>query len=371
MSNEPTVRGYVVGPGEGVPDRTPDVKASGRSTGGSLTVMELAVDGGPPRHTHTREDESFYVFTGVVDVECGEDRFEAGPGSFVFLPRNLPHAFRSVGGPVTALLDRDLGRSGQLLRRAARDDAFERRSGRGQADPGRVRHRAVLTGRRASASESHLRRVSNAGRHGGRERAATPARRAAPGNGCAPAGDNDSARASSTGSAADARVFPLPPLGAPASPVRGVGGQALCRARLRPARPRGHPIRAAATSAPRASRRMRRCPCCDRGEVSASATARSVASQPWLSSSAVAAWIARSVALTAAGLFAAMLRAAGHLERVGHGTAGFAHRIQRAVLKGGVGTDGVAGEEQPDGHRLGHGTRARSSAPQLRLPGYV
>jgi len=104
MTNEPAPRGYVVGPGQGVPGRTPDVKASGRSTGGSLTVMELAVDGGPPRHTHTREDESFYVFTGVVDVECGEDRFEAGPGSFVFLPRNLPHAFRSVGGPVTALL---------------------------------------------------------------------------------------------------------------------------------------------------------------------------------------------------------------------------------------------------------------------------
>jgi hypothetical protein len=59
MSDEPAVRGYVVGPGEGVPDRTPEVKASGRSTGGSLTVMEPAVDGGPPRHTHTREDESF------------------------------------------------------------------------------------------------------------------------------------------------------------------------------------------------------------------------------------------------------------------------------------------------------------------------
>ena len=81
MSNQPALRGYVVGPGEGVPDRTPDVKASGRSTGGSVTVMELAVDGGPPRHTHTREHESFYVFTGVVDVECGHDRFEAGPGS--------------------------------------------------------------------------------------------------------------------------------------------------------------------------------------------------------------------------------------------------------------------------------------------------
>jgi hypothetical protein len=42
MSDEPAVWGYVVSPGEGVPDRTPDVKASGRSTSGSLTVMELA-----------------------------------------------------------------------------------------------------------------------------------------------------------------------------------------------------------------------------------------------------------------------------------------------------------------------------------------
>jgi mannose-6-phosphate isomerase-like protein (cupin superfamily) len=104
MSNEPGLRGYAVGPGEGVPDRGPEVKASGRSTGGSLTVIEMTVDEGPPKHTHTREDESFYVFTGALYVECAEDRFEAGQGSFVFLPRNQPHTFRSIGGPATALL---------------------------------------------------------------------------------------------------------------------------------------------------------------------------------------------------------------------------------------------------------------------------
>jgi len=104
VPNEPVTRGYVVHPGEGAPDRGPDVKASGRSTGGSLTVIEATIDGGPPRHTHSREDESFYVLTGMLDVECGEDRFRAGPGSFVFLPRNLPHVFRSVDGPATALL---------------------------------------------------------------------------------------------------------------------------------------------------------------------------------------------------------------------------------------------------------------------------
>ena len=104
MPNEPVTRGYVVGPGEGAPDQGPEVKASGRSTGGSLTLIEVAIDGGPPRHTHTREDESFYVLTGTLEVECGDDRFQAGPGSFVFLPRNLPHVFRSVGGPARALL---------------------------------------------------------------------------------------------------------------------------------------------------------------------------------------------------------------------------------------------------------------------------
>ena len=104
MPYEPVTRGYVVGPGEGVPDRGPEVKASGRSTGGSLTLIEVAIDGGPPRHTHTREDESFYVLTGTLEVECGDDRFRAGPGSLVFLPRHLPHGFRSVGGPATALL---------------------------------------------------------------------------------------------------------------------------------------------------------------------------------------------------------------------------------------------------------------------------
>jgi mannose-6-phosphate isomerase-like protein (cupin superfamily) len=104
VPSEPVTRGYVVGPGEGVPDRGPEVKASGRSTGGSLTVIEVSMDGGPPRHVHTREDESFYVLTGTLEVECGDDRFQAGPGSFVFLPRNVPHVFRTVGGPATALL---------------------------------------------------------------------------------------------------------------------------------------------------------------------------------------------------------------------------------------------------------------------------
>ena len=100
----PAPRGYAVGPGEGVRGRAHDVKASGQATGGNLTVIEIAIDGGPPRHTHRHEDESLYVFTGVLDIQCGDEEFYAEPGSFVFLPRHFPHAFRTVDGPATALL---------------------------------------------------------------------------------------------------------------------------------------------------------------------------------------------------------------------------------------------------------------------------
>ena len=99
------VHGYVVGPHQSGPGLGLGVKASGRSTAGSLTVMDLTVNTqGPPRHTHTREDESVYVFSGTLEVECGEDRFQAGPGSFVFLPRDLPHTFHAIDGVVTGLL---------------------------------------------------------------------------------------------------------------------------------------------------------------------------------------------------------------------------------------------------------------------------
>jgi len=44
------------------------------------------------------------VFTGTLDVHCGDDSFQAEAGAFVFLPRRIPHEFRSVGGPATGLL---------------------------------------------------------------------------------------------------------------------------------------------------------------------------------------------------------------------------------------------------------------------------
>ena len=94
----PSPRGYVLAAGQGLAPDRPDLKASAGSTGGQLTVFTLVVDGGPPRHTHTREDESIYLFSGLREVECDGEESEAATGSFVFLPRERPHTFRSVGG---------------------------------------------------------------------------------------------------------------------------------------------------------------------------------------------------------------------------------------------------------------------------------
>ena len=96
--------GYVVGPGQGLPGRDPELKASRASTGGSLTLLESRLQHGPPLHIHAYEDESFYILDGSLAVTCGREVFQAGPRSFVFLPRQVPHTFHPNGDETTVLL---------------------------------------------------------------------------------------------------------------------------------------------------------------------------------------------------------------------------------------------------------------------------
>ena len=99
-----TVRGYVLGPDEGVPGRGPEVKCSASSTGSSLALYQTVVDGqGPPPHRHVHEDETIVVLDGTMQAECGDETWTGGPGTTFFLPRGLPHTFRSVDGPATIL----------------------------------------------------------------------------------------------------------------------------------------------------------------------------------------------------------------------------------------------------------------------------
>jgi mannose-6-phosphate isomerase-like protein (cupin superfamily) len=81
------------------------VKADGAATGGAFTLLEWAAPPGfgPPRHVHHGEDEAFYLLDGGMSVECGERRWDAGPGDFVFLPRGVAHTFLVTSGPLRGL----------------------------------------------------------------------------------------------------------------------------------------------------------------------------------------------------------------------------------------------------------------------------
>src|SRR3954469_24340228 len=72
------------------------VKVPGELTNGAFAVTEAVVPPGfsPPRHIHHREEESFYVIEGRLTIQCGDDTYSADAGSFVCLPRDVPHTFR-------------------------------------------------------------------------------------------------------------------------------------------------------------------------------------------------------------------------------------------------------------------------------------
>jgi quercetin dioxygenase-like cupin family protein len=67
-----------------------------QSTSGQLMVLRTRLRRGDavPVHVHSREDEMFVLLQGSGVFWVGEDRFEVGEGGVVFLPRNLPHAYR-------------------------------------------------------------------------------------------------------------------------------------------------------------------------------------------------------------------------------------------------------------------------------------
>jgi quercetin dioxygenase-like cupin family protein len=73
------------------------VKASALETGGTCSVLEVSFppNVGPPLHIHTRESELNYVLSGEMTFRCGDDEFACGPGGFLYLPRDMPHAFKS------------------------------------------------------------------------------------------------------------------------------------------------------------------------------------------------------------------------------------------------------------------------------------
>ena len=72
---------------------------SGEDTDGAYCLLEvgLAPGMGVPRHTHTHEDESYFVLAGELEVIVGGKTFVLKPGDSLVAPRGIPHQLRNSG----------------------------------------------------------------------------------------------------------------------------------------------------------------------------------------------------------------------------------------------------------------------------------
>jgi mannose-6-phosphate isomerase-like protein (cupin superfamily) len=83
------------------------VKATAEQTGGRYTLVEVLVPEFPMEesllHVHHFEDEGFYILEGEMTFYVGEQTIKARSGSFLFGPKDIPHAFSVDSGPARLL----------------------------------------------------------------------------------------------------------------------------------------------------------------------------------------------------------------------------------------------------------------------------
>ena len=81
-------------------------KVQGTETNGAFFAFEteVAAGEGPPLHVHANEEELLYVLDGDARFRVGDEVSSAPTGSFMFVPRGVPHCFQAVGDRPARLL---------------------------------------------------------------------------------------------------------------------------------------------------------------------------------------------------------------------------------------------------------------------------
>jgi len=95
-------------PGEARPGRVPlppafSVKAMTEDTETRFSLLEVTLAMDIPRHVHHEADECIYVLEGELGIEFDDETHIATKGTFVLLPRDVPHALRRVSEPPRVL----------------------------------------------------------------------------------------------------------------------------------------------------------------------------------------------------------------------------------------------------------------------------
>ena len=94
-------RGFVVLPDQGrlldLGNFQAVVLADADQTAGDLTVLQTQGEPsgfGPPLHRHRDAAEAFFVLEGEYLMFLDDEQFVCPPGSFVYVPRGVPHTFK-------------------------------------------------------------------------------------------------------------------------------------------------------------------------------------------------------------------------------------------------------------------------------------
>jgi quercetin dioxygenase-like cupin family protein len=100
----------------------------GAATAGQLMVGRFDVSRGeaPPYHLHTNEDEVFLLLKGTALVWVDDEEMELSEGGIVFLPKNIPHAYRITSEKADLLMINTPAGIEGMFRETGRDMALPR-----------------------------------------------------------------------------------------------------------------------------------------------------------------------------------------------------------------------------------------------------
>jgi mannose-6-phosphate isomerase-like protein (cupin superfamily) len=98
-SNQPIFLGPAEGAALSVLGTTYTVKVTSAQTAGAFSLIEAVSppQSGVPPHLHHREQETFYILEGSMEVQCAGKTFTAAKGATVVLPQGVPHSYRNPG----------------------------------------------------------------------------------------------------------------------------------------------------------------------------------------------------------------------------------------------------------------------------------
>ena len=116
-------QGFVVMPGQGPvrsmsPGRAATLKLQNGDTDESVMMFEETAPPGTVTafHIHRDSDEVAYVLGGEITFKIGDEVTVGGPGTCAFMPRDVPHAWKSTGaGPGRVLFLYPPGGAGKLF----------------------------------------------------------------------------------------------------------------------------------------------------------------------------------------------------------------------------------------------------------------